>query len=48
MDVEMAAANPTTVKERIDEALHDLAHLAEAERSRSEIMEGLARYLPRQ
>jgi hypothetical protein len=46
MDIELedlVASNPTTVKERIDAALHDLANLAKSERSRAEIMTDLGR-----
>jgi hypothetical protein len=44
MDMELedlVASNPTTVKERIDAALHDLANLSKSGRARAEILSDL-------
>jgi hypothetical protein len=40
---DIVASNPTTVKERIDEALQSLANLSKATRSRTEILSDLAK-----
>ena len=41
---DIVASNPTTVKERIDDALQNLANLSKSQRSRAEILADLAKY----
>jgi hypothetical protein len=40
---DIVASNPTTVKERIDEALQSLSNLSSSTRSRAEILSDLAK-----
>ena len=40
---DIVASNPTTVKERIDDALASLANLASSTRSRGDILADLAK-----
>jgi hypothetical protein len=40
---DIVASNPTTVKERIDEALQNLSNLSSSTRSRAEILSDLAK-----
>ena len=42
---DIVASNPTTVKERIDDALASLANLASSTRSRGDILADLAKYV---
>jgi hypothetical protein len=41
---ETMVVNPTSIRERIDEALENLANLSAAKRSRADIISDLARY----
>lgn len=44
VESDILAANPLTVKERIDEALVELGDLRNSSRSRADIISSLARY----